>query len=177
MLTKSKLLTKRLFFLYLFFAVVGRVIPHPANVTPFTNICLWSGQKLSKWLALLTVIVGLIISDALLALIYHYPIFGVWTIFTYSGFLAITFFSTKIELEQTKSFILFLLTSSVGFWLWTNFGSWLYMPIYPKTLQGLISCYTFALPFLRNQLLGDGIWFAVVLFCSRRSRLFAEASF
>jgi hypothetical protein len=164
MLSKSKPSTKRLslIFLYLFFAVVGRLIPHPANVTPFTNICLWSGQKLSRWVAFFTIVTGLVISDALLAVVYHYPIFGLWTVFTYSGFLAIVLLSSKIELRQLRSLFLFLFTSSLGFWLWTNFGCWLYTPVYPKTWQGLSVCYTMALPFLRNQLIGDLVWFCVI---------------
>jgi len=34
---------------------------------------------------------------------------------------------------------------------------------YPKTLDGLLQCYVMALPFLRNQLIGDAV-FAAVLF-------------
>jgi hypothetical protein len=167
MLVKSKQLNKYLLFLYLFFAIVGRIIPHPANVTPFTNISMLAGQKFAKRWALLIVLVGLFISDLLLAFIYHYPIFGYWTLFTYSGFLVITLLSNKLQLGQLHDYIMFLFLASVGFWLWTNLGSWLAMSIYPKSWQGLIACYTMALPFLRNQLIGDAVWFAVIAVSQR----------
>ena len=48
--------------------------------------------------------------------------------------------------------------ASFGFWIWTNFGVWLTSHLYPKSFAGLIACYTLALPFLRNALLGDLIW-------------------
>lgn len=45
------------------------------------------------------------------------------------------------------------LFSVLFFFVWTNFGVWLFW--YPKTLEGLIRCYTLALPFLANQLRGS----------------------
>ena len=54
---------------------------------------------------------------------------------------------------------------SVAFFAWTNFGVWLLSGMYPHTAPGLVACYTLALPFLRNSLLGDvafsGLLFAV----------------
>ena len=32
----------------------------------------------------------------------------------------------------------------------TNFSVWIIWDYYPKTLEGLISCYTFAIPFFKN---------------------------
>jgi hypothetical protein len=54
----------------------------------------------------------------------------------------------------------YLLVSSVGFWLWTNFGIWLTGDhgMYALSASGLAACYTNALPFLRNALVGDLAW-------------------
>ena len=43
--------------------------------------------------------------------------------------------------------------SSTVFFLISNFGVWLLG--YPHTLEGLITCYTLAIPFFGNTLIGD----------------------
>ena len=60
-----------------------------------------------------------------------------------------------------------LLGSSLFFWLWTNFGIWATGEngMYPRTIDGLVSCYVAAIPFLGNALVGDLAW-GLVLFLS-----------
>lgn len=55
------------------------------------------------------------------------------------------------------------LASSIGFFLVTNFASWLWFPLYDHTAAGLGQCYVQAIPFFRSTLAGD-FFFAVVLF-------------
>ncbi len=55
----------------------------------------------------------------------------------------------KFKTISTKNILL----SSTLFFLVTNFGVWLIG--YPHTLAGLISCYTLAIPFFGNTILGD----------------------
>jgi hypothetical protein len=52
------------------------------------------------------------------------------------------------------------LLSVLLFFAWTNFGVWLQW--YPKTIDGIIRCYTLALPFLANQLKGNLIIGSIV---------------
>jgi len=47
----------------------------------------------------------------------------------------------------------FLPLASFLFFAFSNFGVWLGW--YPHTLEGFITCYTLAIPFYRNTLLGD----------------------
>ena len=54
-----------------------------------------------------------------------------------------------------------VLLSSLSFFIITNFGVWLMH--YPKSLTGLLECYTLAIPFFRNSLIGD-FFFAGVLY-------------
>ena len=42
---------------------------------------------------------------------------------------------------------------SVWFFITTNFAVWVIWDYYPKTIEGLIACYTLALPFFKNTLL------------------------
>lgn len=52
------------------------------------------------------------------------------------------------------------LAGSVGFFLVSNFAVWIggALAMYPRTLAGLVECYTMAVPFFRNGLAGDLIF-------------------
>lgn len=143
--------------------VLGRLVPHIPNITPFTNISLFAGKSFSRLSALLILGFTLVVSDISLALLFGYPVFGYWTLFTYTGSSAITYFGSKLQHSSKKLQLpLFIFLSSIGFWVWTNFGVWLTSGMYPKTLVGLSKCYIVALPFLRNALLGDMIWGGII---------------
>lgn len=152
---------KKLALLWVIFGVLGRLIPHFPNVTPMTSLCLFCGSKLSRLVGFLSLLLTLFVSDLLLALILGYPIFSMWTLFTYSGFAVIMLISSKLK-YSARILPGYLLASSLGFWLWTNFGVWLTSAIYTKSFVGLIACYTAALPFLRNAIIGDLLWGAII---------------
>ena len=61
--------------------------------------------------------------------------------------------------------------SSLIFFLVTNFGVWVEGLLYPRTLEGLLLCYTKALPFLPQQILGEliylGIFVLVLRVCAK----------
>ena len=56
-----------------------------------------------------------------------------------------------------------VLAASVLFFLLTNLGVWAVSGLYPKTLQGLMACYTAAIPFFRSTLIGN-IFYSTLLF-------------
>lgn len=144
-------------------AILGRILPHLPNATPLTALSLFSGVFLTRPKAMIVTIVTLMLSDSILAYLYHYSIFGSWSIFTYSGFLFITLMGCY--LSYNTSLIKYLTTVSVLsiiYWLWTNFGVWLVSGMYTHTMSGFLTCYTTALPFLRNALFGDLIWVFVL---------------
>jgi hypothetical protein len=139
-------------------SILGRLIPHIPNITPLTSMCLFVGMNLSHRAAFLSLLATLLISDiGLSSFLFNYPIFGYWTLFTYTGFMTIVAVSFKLQ-RSWKFLPIYLLSSSFGFWIWTNFGTWLTSGLYPKTLSGLSVCYIAALPFLHNALLGDLLW-------------------
>ena len=73
-------------------------------------------------------------------------------IFTYIGFAGYYLFGLLAK-DKLKRQIMLLPIASFFFFLISNFGSFLAM--YPPTIVGLIECYTLALPFYTNTLLGD----------------------
>jgi hypothetical protein len=56
----------------------------------------------------------------------------------------------------------FTISSSLSFWLITNFFCWPGNPLYSQDFLGLMACYTAAIPFL-SQTIGD-IFFSTLLF-------------
>jgi hypothetical protein len=60
-------------------------------------------------------------------------------------------------------FIPVMITSSLIFFLITNFGVWAFSGMYPLTFDGLAACYVAALPFLQHTIVGDLLW-AIALF-------------
>ncbi|GAH11350.1 unnamed protein product, partial [marine sediment metagenome] len=78
-----------LLLLWVMVGVLGRWVPHIPNVTPLTSLSLLAGAVFSKRIALLFLLITAILSDVMLAWMYHYPVFGAWTFFTYTGFMCI----------------------------------------------------------------------------------------
>jgi len=53
------------------------------------------------------------------------------------------------------------LATAFSFFLVSNFAVWAVWDMYPKTIAGLIECYTMALPFFRRELVSDVLFTAV----------------
>lgn len=90
-------------------------------------------------------------------------------IFTWSGFLLAPVLGAvlrqpRLEKIFARSGLMKLLgfggaatISVIFFFLWTNLGVVLLTSMYPNTLAGIGESYVNALPFLRNQLVGNGV--------------------
>lgn len=122
------------------------------NIEIITLATMLSAFYLNKKYSLLLIITTLFLSDLLIG---NTNIF----LFTWSGFLIpaiIIGFLPKLKIAKNKPLVgLFAgLGSNMFFYFWTNFGVWALdsWGMYSKTLQGLITCYINALPFLKNQL-------------------------
>ncbi|MGB0770748.1 MAG: DUF6580 family putative transport protein [Flavobacteriaceae bacterium] len=132
-------------------AVLTRLVPHLPNFTPVTAIALFGGLYISnKILAYALPLIIMFISDIFLG-------FSSITLFVYSGFMLVTLIGTL----RKKPNILTIFMGSLSFFIVTNFGVWLLG--YPKTWTGLVECYTLALPFFRNSLLGDFFYSGVMI--------------
>ena len=124
-------------------AVVTRLLPHPPNFTPIAGMALFAVNRFSdKKLAFLLPIVCMILTDIFIGFYSITPFVYISII----GISCIGYFSKKINNVA-------ILKSSLLFFFISNFGVWLLG--YPNTISGFISCYTLALPFLINTVLGD----------------------
>jgi hypothetical protein len=141
--------------------VISRLMPHIPNMTPIISLSLFASMNLSRRMSLLLLLVILFISDLGLSVLFNYPILGYWTLFTYIGFIAISFVGSKLQYSW-QSLPVYMFCSSLYFWVWTNFGVWLTSNLYPREWEGLVTCYIAALPFLRNSLIGDMLWGLII---------------
>jgi len=139
-------------------AAASRVVPHPPNFTPITAIALFGGAYFSKkWLAFFIPFSSLFLSNLVLG-------YGVGSYVVYASFALVV--SIGLLLRRRKSALAIgaaALASSVLFFLITNFAVWLFDNMYPKTVTGLIMCYTAAIPFFKNAVLGNA-FYTIVLF-------------
>ena len=124
-------------------AVITRLLPHPPNVTPITAIALFGGCNIKdKNLAFVLPLLCMFLTDLFLGFHMIMP-------FVYLSFMCISYIG--INSEKITNGTIF--GSSLLFFLVTNLGVWFFG--YPNTLAGLVSCYTLALPFFVNTIIGD----------------------
>jgi hypothetical protein len=124
-------------------AILTRLIPHPPNFAPITGIALFSAINFNNtFFKFLVPLISLVIFDLIIG-------FSLINIFVYLSFIVIVLVGNHFREIKLKS----ILISSVVFFIISNFGVWLIG--YPKTVSGFVMCYTAAIPFFINTILGD----------------------
>ena len=145
--------------------VAGRLLPHPPNFTPMAAIALFAGFIfLKRYMAVIAVVVTMLLTD--------YFAFGflsaewfasksMWVVYLALLFPIVfkNFLQKKLGLFRVAGAAL---ASSTVFFIATNFAVWAFSPMYEKTLEGLVLCYTMAIPFFQNTVAGDLIWSGVI---------------
>jgi len=150
----NSLINKKQLVIILFIAVAAifRLLPHLPNATPIAAMALFSGVYFTnKKYAFIIPLLAMFLSDLFLG-------FSMITLFVYVAFILVGY----IGIASKKMNIKTILISSLSFFIITNFGVWLIG--YPKTLNGLMECYTLAIPFFRNSLIGDFFFAGVMYF-------------
>ena len=133
-------------------AVASRLLPHPPNFAPITGIALFAASKINKKLvAFFLPLFCLFITDLILGLSWI-------NLFVYLSFGLISMMGMLVK----RVSILTVLGSSLLFFIVSNFGVWLFY--YPLSLEGLVSCFTLAIPFFGNTLAGDLVYTALLFY-------------
>jgi hypothetical protein len=140
------------------FTIFWRVSPHLANFAPAASLALLSGVVFRSRLALIPVAVAMGVSDLIIG---GYS--GME--FTWLAFAGIVFLGVALSKLKNKWLIpIGALSSSILFFVVSNFGVWVASGMYAHTFAGLMQCYVMGLPFLRATMLSD--LFFVTLFTS-----------
>ncbi|MFC1804682.1 DUF6580 family putative transport protein [Candidatus Omnitrophota bacterium] len=134
--------------------ILLRFVPHAPNFTPVAAIALFSGVYLKKKYFLVVPLLLMIASDFFIGM--HNVV-----IFTWGGFVLVALLGPWVR-KHKSGFRVFsaAVASSLIFYLVSNFGVWL-MGWYPRTIDGLISCYVMGIPFIRNFTLATVMYSAI----------------
>lgn len=148
------------FLIALIFVLIGislRLAPHLPNFNPITAIALFGGVYLSRRTALIIPMIALAVSDYFIGY-YEFSLMAS----VYGGFILCVLLG--FWLKKHKRWYAVggsAVACSISFFLITNFAVWAFTPWYPHTFAGLIQCFTMAIPFFRNALLGDVFYIGV----------------
>lgn len=148
----NKTINPRFVFIFgiIMFGAIMRLVPHWPNFTPIVAMALFGGAYFKKkYLAFLIPIAALLISDLVLG--FHAYLISVYLSFAIIVGIGI-FMRNRIKVG---SVLIASVSSSLLFFILTNFAVWIGSPFYPQNLLGLMESFTAGLPFLNNGLLGD----------------------
>jgi len=145
--------------LLLILDVFVRLTPHAPNATPIAASALLASFLIENGLlAGLVPILSLAVSDyfigaydwRIMAIVYLALAFPV----IFRQYLRARFSAPRVMVSA--------LTSSVVFFLATNFAVWCFGSWYAPDAKGLLQCYAAAVPFFKNTVLGDLLWSGIL---------------
>ena len=145
-------------FLYLvFFGVIlamSRIIPHPPNFTPILATAIMAPMLIKdRWYGIAIPIVAMFISDVIIG--FHPNQFVIYSIILTIALV------TPMRKNYTILGVM-ALGGSVWFFISTNFAEWIIWDYYPKTIEGLLTCYTLAIPFFKNTLISTCLFTGIL---------------
>ena len=153
----------KLFYLVFFGIILAltRIIPHPFNFTPILASAIMAPLLIKdRWFGIAIPIVAMFISDIIIGFYY-------WQFVVYFTILTIALVS-PMHKNYTRLGIMSV-GGSMWFFIVTNFAVWVIYPYepgnmysYPKTFEGLVSCYTLAIPFFKNTLVSTCLFTGIL---------------
>ena len=130
----------------------SRFVPHPPNFTSLMALSFYIPAILGvRYLPAL--VLSFLITDLFIG-------FHSVTLFTW-GSVIVVGLSAKFFITSKLSRIMGALTGAIIFYSITNFGVWS-LGSYGYTIEGLIACYTLALPFLGHTLVATLIFSSII---------------
>jgi hypothetical protein len=153
-----------------FLAAMSRLLPHPPNFAPIGGMALFGAAYYSRrYWAFIIPILSMWISDLVLNNVVYSQYFDgfVWfyggSAFTYGAFVLIVLLGLlTLKKISIPTLAISAVSASVIFFIVSNFGVWLSTNLYPRTFDGLISCYIAGIPFFKNTIAGDIVYTAIL---------------
>jgi hypothetical protein len=145
-------------------AAMARLIPHPPNMTPIAAMALFGGAFLpNRRLAFALPLAAMLLSDLILGLAVYGKVLLTSQPIVYACLLATVAMGKLIRDRRSvlKVGTVTVVSSSLFFGI-TNLAVWASGSLYPRTSAGLVTCYTAAIPFFRNSLIGDMAFVAIL---------------
>ena len=143
----------------------SRFIQHPPNFTSLLALSFYVPAILGiRYLPAL--VLSFFITDLVIG-------FHGTTLFTWGSVILIGLLS-KFFISNTITRISGALIGASLFFVITNFGVWS-LGFYGYTIEGLITCYTLAIPFFGNTIVGTIIFSSIIEVFLKRKMLFKRA--
>ena len=152
--------------LVVFVCAFFRVIPHPPNFAPVGATAVLAGRTLKPLTAIAVTLAAMALADLALAAIHGWQPFGIGTLFIYGGFAAQVLIARALRKHRGGA-IGAALFGATAFFALSNLGGWVLGGLYPRTVDGLVTCYVAALPFFGATLFGDVLWTIALVFAWR----------
>lgn len=144
----------------------SRLLPHPANFAPIGALALFGGLYLPKRWAIILPLLAMFISDFFIGFYTWQIMIAVYGSFAVAGLIGLWVKKNNLASSagrKISNIIGGTLLGSILFFLITNFAVWSFGTMYSHTFTGLIQCYTMAVPFFKNSLLGDMFYTGVLV--------------
>ena len=140
----------------------SRFIPHPPNFTSLIALAFYIPAILGvKFMPI--IVISFFITDLFLGI--HQVVFFTW------GSVLLIGLISKFFLKNTTYRLIGSIASVFVFFIITNFGVWL-SGMYEVSFNGLILCYTMALPFLGNSLISTLLFSIIIEFIYNQFTIF-----
>lgn len=151
-------LTAKAYTVIILLAAISRLAPHPPNFTVIGAMALFGGACFENAAAAYLIpLAAMLLSDAVIG--FHSGMPAV-----YLSFLLTTMLGRRLLTGRGAGKIAAVsFASAAMFYVITNFWVWAGGALgYPHTTQGLLMCYTAAIPFFGNTLAGTMVYSAVL---------------
>jgi len=142
-----------------------------SGFSPFMAIALFSGMIIrDRGVSFLLPLLALFISDAVIHVLYKegfFPYAGFydqqWK--QYAILLLCTLLGIVLKGRTYTSLVIGAIAAPTVFFLVSNFNVWISQEvIYDQDFNGLMACYTAALPFYKNALIATFVFLPIILF-------------
>jgi hypothetical protein len=135
--------------------VVARLVPHTPNFTPVAASALFAAAVFRvPMLSFAVPVIAMTLSDFVLGF-YDWRVMSVvYMAMALPAGLALWAGRSPSAIKLAS----LSLSSSIVFFLTTNFAVWAFEGIYSHDPAGLAACYVAALPFFKNTIIGDLFW-------------------
>jgi hypothetical protein len=149
---------------FLPFAGPLNVLPHAWHFTPLAASLLYFGARGSRRQAWIPLVLLMATDVVLTKYIYQYPLSGE-QLMIWAWYAAILWLGTNLrEKSGFWRVVGAAVTSSVSFFLVSNFAAWMAQPqMYPRSVSGLMMSYTAGIPFFRGTAESD-LFFSLAMF-------------
>lgn len=150
----------------LFILFLSRILPHPPNFTPILSVTILSFILFKdKILGIAVVLISMFLTDIVLG-------FHTYQLVVYLALIFIGLFAPK--LKNNGKLLLISVAGSVWFYLATNFAVWIIWDFYDKSFEGLILCYTLALPFFGNTMISTILFTGILTYLTKYMEILNE---